>query len=145
MLYRSQRNFAHVTTVTLSWRVQNFFVIGGLPFKPEYCKFGSNFKFSRNIVSGTGARISYWRSEGALGIYHTALPSSEPSVGRTALQWCPLWKLSFFVLCSLAWSGWTRLLHCLALKYFKLIWSTCLKGWVLKRCLRLRPRPSPSH
>ena len=52
---RPQRNFAHVTTVTLSWRVQNSVVIGWVHFKPEFCKFWSNFEFFRNIVSGRGA------------------------------------------------------------------------------------------
>ena len=47
--------FAHVTTVTLSWRVQNFVVIGRVYFKPEHCKIWSNFEFDRNIVSGTVA------------------------------------------------------------------------------------------
>ena len=56
ILNRSQRNFAHVTTVTLSWHVQNFVVVGGVHFKLEHCKFWSNFEFDRNIVSGTGAR-----------------------------------------------------------------------------------------
>ena len=56
MLNRLQRNFAHVTTtVTLSWRVQNFVVIGKLHFKLEHCKIWSDFEFDRNIVSGTGA------------------------------------------------------------------------------------------
>ena len=36
---RSQRNFAHVTTVTLSWHVQNFIVIGWPYFKSEHCFF----------------------------------------------------------------------------------------------------------
>ena len=53
---QSQRNFAHVTTVTLSWRVQNFDVIGSVHFKPEHGKFWSNFEFDRNIVSGTATR-----------------------------------------------------------------------------------------
>ena len=57
MRNQSQRNFAHVTTVTLSWRVQNFVVIGRVNFKPEHCKFWSNFEFDRNIISGTGARV----------------------------------------------------------------------------------------
>ena len=56
ILNRSQRNFAHVTTVTLSWRVQNFVVVGRVHFKLEHCKIWSNFEFDRNIVSGTGAR-----------------------------------------------------------------------------------------
>ena len=51
----SQQNFAHVMTVTLPWRVQNFVVIGKVHFKPEHCKIWSNFKFDRNIVSGTVA------------------------------------------------------------------------------------------
>ena len=55
MCNRSQRNFAHVTTVTLSWRMQNFVVIGDVYFEREHSKFWSNFEFDRNIVSGTGA------------------------------------------------------------------------------------------
>ena len=52
---QSQWNFAHVMTVTLSWHVQNFIVIGWAHFKPEHYKFWSNFKFDRNIINGTGA------------------------------------------------------------------------------------------
>ena len=55
MFDQSQRNFAHVTTVTLSWRGHNFFVVGRVHFKPEHGKFWSNFEFDRNIVGGTGA------------------------------------------------------------------------------------------
>ena len=55
ILDQSQRKFAHVTTGTLSWHVQNFVVIGRAHFKPEHCKICSNFEFDRNIVSGTGA------------------------------------------------------------------------------------------
>ena len=55
MLDRSQLHFAHVTTVTLSWRVQNFVVIGLIDFKPQHCNFWSNYEFDRNSVSGTGA------------------------------------------------------------------------------------------
>ena len=51
----SQWNFAHVTTVTLSWHVQNFVVIGLAYFGPEHSKFLSNFIFDRNPNSGTGA------------------------------------------------------------------------------------------
>ena len=36
---RSQQNFAYVTTVTLSWRVQNFVGIGWAYLKPESSKF----------------------------------------------------------------------------------------------------------
>ena len=52
----SQRYFAHVTTVTLSWRVQNIFVIGRVYFTVECFEFSSNFEFDRNMLSGTGAR-----------------------------------------------------------------------------------------
>ena len=55
MLYQSQRNFAHNTTVTLSWCVKNFILIGIVHFTPEHYIFWSNFEFNRNIVSGTGA------------------------------------------------------------------------------------------
>ena len=50
---RSQRYFAHVTTVTLSWRVQNIVVIGHLHFTLECFEFSSNFEFDRNMLSGT--------------------------------------------------------------------------------------------
>ena len=53
---RSQRYFAHVTTVTLSWRVQNIVVIGRVYFTLECFEFSSNFEFDRNMLSGTGAR-----------------------------------------------------------------------------------------
>ena len=56
MLNRSQLNFAHVTKVTLLWRVQNFVVMGGVHFKPEHFKYWSNFEFDRNVVNGTGVR-----------------------------------------------------------------------------------------
>ena len=59
MLNRSQRNSVHVRTVTLSWRGPNFVVIGSVHFKPEHCKFWSNFEFNRNIVSVTGACVPY--------------------------------------------------------------------------------------
>ena len=57
---RSQINFAHLTTMQLSWCVQNFVVIGTVYFKPEHGKFWANFEFDRNAVSGTGAYIT-WR------------------------------------------------------------------------------------
>ena len=53
---RSQRYFAHVTTVTLSWRVQNIVVISRVYFTLECFEFSSNFEFDRNMLSGTGAR-----------------------------------------------------------------------------------------
>ena len=55
ILDRSQRYFAHVTTVTLSWRVQNIVVIGHVYFTLECFEFSSNFEFDRNMLSGTGA------------------------------------------------------------------------------------------
>ena len=48
--------FAHVTTVSLSWRVQNIVVIGWIYLKLERSEFSSNFEFDRNMLSGTGAR-----------------------------------------------------------------------------------------
>ena len=60
ILYRSQRYFAHVTTVTLSWRVQNIVVIGRLYFTLDCFEFSSNFEFDRNMLSGTGARPHLW-------------------------------------------------------------------------------------
>ena len=56
ILDRSQRYFARVTTVTLSWRVQNIVVIGRVYFTLECFEFSSNFEFDRNMLSGTGAR-----------------------------------------------------------------------------------------
>ena len=59
ILDRSQRYFAHVTTVTLSWRVQNIVVIGRVYFTLDCFEFSSNFEFDRNMLSGTGARYHY--------------------------------------------------------------------------------------
>ena len=56
---RSQRYFAHVTTVSLSWRVQNIVVIGRVYSKLEHSEFSSNFEFDRNMLSGTGACIAF--------------------------------------------------------------------------------------
>ena len=67
---RSQRYFAHVTTVTLSWRVQNIVVIGGVYFTLECFEFSSNFEFDRNMLSGTGA----WCWPGTLSLYGTTRP-----------------------------------------------------------------------
>ena len=50
------RDFAHVTTVTLSWRVQNIVVIRRGYFTLECFEFSANFEFDRNMLSGTGAR-----------------------------------------------------------------------------------------
>ena len=50
ILNRSQRNFAHVTTVTLSWHVQNV-VIDWACFKPKHCEVWSNFEFDQNTIS----------------------------------------------------------------------------------------------
>ena len=47
----SQWNFAHVTTVLLSWRVQNFLVIGRICYEQEYGEISFIFYFDRNIVS----------------------------------------------------------------------------------------------
>ena len=55
---RSQRYFAHVTTVSLSWRVQYIVVIGRAYSKLEHFEFSSNFEFDRNMLSGTGARAA---------------------------------------------------------------------------------------
>ena len=47
MLIWSQRNFAQVTTVTLSWHVQNFVVFGWAHFKPEQV---ANFGRISNLI-----------------------------------------------------------------------------------------------
>ena len=80
MLDWSQHNFAHVTTVTLLWHVQHFVMIGRVDFKPEHCKFWSNFKFDRNIVSGTGT--STW-SAGPGYIWHLTVAMTELSDALT--------------------------------------------------------------
>ena len=56
----SQRNFAHITIVTLPWHVHNFISIGREHSKLGHLKFWSNFEFDRNIVSGTGACNGTW-------------------------------------------------------------------------------------
>ena len=61
ILDRSQRYFAHVTTVTLSWRVQNIVVIGRVYLTLECFEFSSNFEFDRNMLSGTGAWYVFFR------------------------------------------------------------------------------------
>ena len=57
-----KRYFAHVTTVTLSWRVQNIVVIGRVYFTLERSEFSSNFEFDRNMLSGTGAWLLYYQT-----------------------------------------------------------------------------------
>ena len=57
---RSQRYFVHVTTVTLSWRVQNIVVVGRVYFTLECFEFSSNFEFDRNMLCGTGAWL-HWK------------------------------------------------------------------------------------
>ena len=54
-LNRSQRNFPHVTTMLLSWRVLNVFVIRQKVYEQEHNKISVNFEFDRNVVRGTGA------------------------------------------------------------------------------------------
>ena len=55
---QSQRTFSYVTTVTLSWSVQNFLrSVEHVIKKPEPSFFLPNFEFDRNIVSGTGAWV----------------------------------------------------------------------------------------
>ena len=73
MLNISQRHFAHVTTVPLSWRMQHFVVIGRTDLKPEHGKFWSNFEFDGKFVSGTGA----WTGNLAADL------AGNPSVGWT--------------------------------------------------------------
>ena len=65
VIYQPQRNFAHVTTVQLSWHVQNFVVIDWACFTLQRSKFWSNFEFDQNTISGTGAwsllRLPFWK------------------------------------------------------------------------------------
>ena len=53
---RSWSGFAHVATVTLSWRVRDFVVIGGVRLEPGRVRFWSGSGFGPGIVGGTGAR-----------------------------------------------------------------------------------------
>ena len=64
ILDRSQRYFAQVTTVTLSWRVQNIVVISRVYFTLDCFEFSSNSEFDRYMLSGTGA----WAAYGAIVI-----------------------------------------------------------------------------
>ena len=56
VLGRSWGGFAHVATVTLSWRVRDFVVIGGVRVEPERVRFCLGFGFGPGIVGWTGAR-----------------------------------------------------------------------------------------
>ena len=80
---RSQRHFAHVTTVTLSVRAPNSVVIGRMHFKPEHWKFWSNFEFDRNIVSGTGVAVNC-QHVGACVHMHVNKPLACIAASRTA-------------------------------------------------------------
>ena len=68
---RSQQHFAHVTTVILSWCVQNFVVYTIVTcakfgcdrwstFKLEHCNFWSNFKFRSKYRQWDGRQIRRW-------------------------------------------------------------------------------------
>ena len=50
---QSQKNFAHITTVGLSWLVQDVIVICQICYEQEHYKVSLNFKFNRNIICGT--------------------------------------------------------------------------------------------
>ena len=52
MIKQSQQNFAHLTTVLLSWGVQNFIVIGQICYEQEHYKIWLNFEFNQNIICG---------------------------------------------------------------------------------------------
>ena len=60
----------HVQLITMTFctchdnYVCKISLIGRVHFKPEHIKFWSNFKFDRNIVSGTGARPCFLISKG---------------------------------------------------------------------------------
>ena len=54
MLNRS-RHFAHVTTVLLSWRVQNFVVIGSICYEQEHYKISSISNTIEISLVGPGA------------------------------------------------------------------------------------------
>ena len=55
MLNWSHRKFAHVTTVTLSWQVQDFVVIGRVHYKPEHGKLWLLGRTLGIVSESTGA------------------------------------------------------------------------------------------
>ena len=84
----SQRNFSHVT-----WRVQDFVVVGQVYFKLEYSKCWSNFEFDRNIVSRMGARSAL-----------LSMPLSDVYLHNSWDSWCIsvfYWSLKLVVPCTL--------------------------------------------
>ena len=87
LLDRWQRYFAHVTTVTLSWRVQNIVVIGHVYFTLECFEFSSNFEFDRNMLSGTGAiwRHGTWSLVLIMACYSTT-PGVDPITHKTSYR-----------------------------------------------------------
>ena len=94
---RSQRYFAHVTTVSLSWRVQNIVVISRVYLKLERSEFSSNFEFDRNMLSGTGA-ISYGTWIYAVTWWHGnafRITGSLWGLGSDAGLSCCLWLNNF--------------------------------------------------
>ena len=107
ILDRSQRYVAHVTTVTLSWRVQNILVIGRVYFTLECFEFSSNFEFDRNMLSGTGARSVNWVMVGLANalspVWHQAINWTmllyryryKPLGTNLSEIWLKIWKLCF--------------------------------------------------
>ena len=85
---RSQRYFAHVTTVTLSWRVQNILVIGRVYFTLECFEFSSNFEFDRNMLSGTGSWSCIYNGYNSVIIAYADLlaPKSASPSASTVLS-----------------------------------------------------------
>ena len=86
ILDRSQWYFAHVTTVILSWQVQNIVVIGSAYFTPECFKFSSNFEFDRNMLSGTGASSTITRQIWGIWKLRPAYSPETPNLGQK--RWC---------------------------------------------------------
>ena len=99
ILDRSQRYFAHVTTVTLSWRVQNIVVTGRVYFTLECFEFSSNFEFDRNRLSGTGA---WCQAPGYLHVFHHNYPHlhiTGSNLVPPSLHLCYLYTKGFHTVC----------------------------------------------
>ena len=80
---RSQRNFAHNTTVTLLLCALNSVVISRVHFKPERWKCWSNFEFDRIIVSRMGVAVNCQHVGACVHLHVNKLPACI-AASRTA-------------------------------------------------------------
>ena len=89
---RSQRYFAHVTTVALSWPVQNIVVISSVHFTLECFEFSSNFEFDRNMLSGTGAWAGTLKNMSNCTVIHPEYLIIQPQQSKAwqVVLWCAM-------------------------------------------------------